>query len=426
MIPKLRRKFILIIMSLISSILIIVFAGILFANYNRQANEIQDVLSKTISRDFGSLPPSVNIGDKKDKGKKPNLMIPIFTVQLDSSNQILYTTKENVNVAEETVSELVNRIVEKDLVIHAPTGDKQYGLLLSEELAYTYMKNDAGVRIAIADISRNVNETRNMALTLLLLAVLGLGAFLLVSIYLATWALRPVEKAWKQQEQFVADASHELRTPLTVILANVGILLSHKKDRIEDQLRWVENTHAEATRMKKLVDDLLFLAKSDEAQETITPMPVNMSDLLWNSVLPFESVAFENGVTLESDIQPDLHTLGNEGQLRQLAIILIDNACKYAGPDGVVDLLLKAEHDQLRLVINNTGALIPEEHLKHIFERFYRSESSRAREYGGYGLGLAIAKTIVDHHKGTIHAESREGHGTTFMLTLPLIKKDLP
>ena len=175
--------------------------------------------------------------------------------------------------------------------------------------------------------------------------------------------------------------------------------------------------------MKGLVEDMLFLAKSDAARLPTTRLPVDMSELTEGCLLPFESVAFEAGVNLESDIRPGLYVSGDEGQLRRLVYILLDNACKYAGTDGTVSVTLSRPSDRLKLTVRNTGPAIPPEHLEHLFERFYRSDSARTREAGGYGLGLAIAKAIVQSHRGQISVTSSEAEGTVFTVLLPQGKR---
>ena len=244
--------------------------------------------------------------------------------------------------------------------------------------------------------------------------------FFFLSLFLSSLALRPTERAWQQQRQFVADASHELKTPLTVILANTGIVLSHKEDTVASQLKWLEYTHEEAVQMKGLVDDLLFLAKSDHTNHSIVRCQLSMSQLVLGCLLLFESVAFEAGITLESDIAPDLTLQGDEGQLRRLVMILLDNAVKYAGAEGTVRLELERHQERVRLSVHNTGAPIPPEHLPHLFERFYRADAARDRSRGGYGLGLAIAKSIVDGHRGKISVTSTAESGTTFTVLLPV------
>lgn len=206
-------------------------------------------------------------------------------------------------------------------------------------------------------MSREIEQLTNQIMILLAGGAGGLIAFWAISIFLANLALRPVEKAWEQQKRFVADASHELRTPLTVILANIGILLSHRKDTIEKQYKWVENTQAEASRMKKLVDDLLFLAKLDAVQKPVQQTELNFSDIVWSSLLPFEPIAYEQGIEVSSEIDPDISLNGDAGQLKQLVAILLDNACKYAGQNGKVTLTLKTIRIKLSSQLTIPGSL---------------------------------------------------------------------
>lgn len=206
-----------------------------------------------------------------------------------------------------------------------------------------------------------------------------------VSLILSSVALRPAERAWQQQRQFVADASHELKTPLTVILANTGLVLSHPEDTVAAQSKWLEYTHDEAEQMKGLVDDLLFLAKSDAARQPAARAETAISEVALGCLLPFESVAFEAGVALEHRITPGLSLRGDEGQLRRLMMILLDNAVKYAGPGGTVTLTLERHQERLRLAVHNTGEPIPPEHLPHLFERF------TGRTPHGTGAGAATA-----------------------------------
>ena len=215
----------------------------------------------------------------------------------------------------------------------------------------------------------------------------------------------------------MADASHELKTPLTVILTNTGILLSHPEDTVAEQRKWVEYIRDEAQRMRELVEDLLFLARHDAGREPPPDQTVDLSELLWSALLPFEPVAFEQGVELESGIQGGLTVRGRADQLRRLAAILLDNAVKYAGAQGKVRVALtRGEKGGACLTVRNTGPAIPPEHL---FERFYRADDSRARSSGGYGLGLAIAKSIVESHRGTITVQSGAEEGTLFTVRLP-------
>ncbi len=228
-----------------------------------------------------------------------------------------------------------------------------------------------------------------------------------------------MEEAWAQQRRFIADASHELKTPLTVILANLGVLLAHPDEPIRTHRQWVDNSREEAVRMKGLVEDLLFLARSDSGQAPMVTERLNLSDLLWGSLLSFEPVAFEEGTELNSSIDEDIFIMGAANQLQQLFAILLDNAIKYAGEHGKVWVILMQKENHISFSVRNTGEPIPQEYLPHIFDRFYRIDAARTRERGGYGLGLSIAQCIAEGHGGHIAAESRQELGTRFQVTLP-------
>lgn len=242
--------------------------------------------------------------------------------------------------------------------------------------------------------------------------------FFAISVLLSTWILKPVEKSWQQQNRFVSDASHELRTPITVILANLNILSSKKDDLIKTQYQWIDNTKEEANRMKQLVDELLFLARSDDRQNKLVFSKIDLSELLLSRMLSFEALAFEKGIRLDYDISDDLNIIGHEGNVKQLISILLDNAMKYCGDKGSVYLKAFSLKDRTYVLVKNSGDLIDAEDLKHIFERFYRTDKSRSRTEGGYGLGLAIAKTIVDNMHGKISVLSDKENGTVFKLEL--------
>lgn len=409
MIQKLRRKFVLINMSLVFSVLLIVFSVFLYTNYQRLENTSKNDMKMALTRTSEKTPPKFEIGGSKPQDLPPTT--PIVCAVLDSDGEILKTVGQNAEISQQVLEQAVQQALE---------ANTREGTISSLDLRFLRQDMPSGVKIAFADRSHERDSIRSLLLSALLVGAGGLFAFFLISLYLARWALRPVERAWEQQRQFVADASHELKTPLTVILANIGILLSHRESTIEQQLKWVEYTGTEATRMKQLVDDLLFLAKSDARRMPPPQTPVDLSNIAWSSLLPYESVAFEQGVTLNGSIAPNLFILGDSGRLQQLIVILLDNACKYAGEHGVVTLTLEQVQSKARLTVNNTGALIPMDQLEQIFERFYRLDQSRARKTEGYGLGLSIAKTIVEAHGGKISAVSSAGAGTSFIVTLPL------
>lgn len=410
MINRLKQKFILINMSLVCLVLMIVFTAIGLYTYDRAVSESYMAMDKAISRDAGMKPPVMVIGDKP-RDDKHGPLVPVFSVLIDENQAITPLVQDNVSISESLMIQVTEAALQSK---------QQTGILWNYELRYLVRNTPDGTKIAFADRNRELETLFSMLGVLLLTGLGALAAFGAISLYLAKWALSPVEKAWEQQKQFVADASHELKTPLTVILANTDILLAHKQEPVANQVKWIENTKAEAQRMKQLVEDLLFLAKYDSDHRPEMTSEMNLSDTLWRCILPFESVAYERGIQIETHIEPDLKLQGSESQIQQLTAILMDNACKYAGVGGIITATLKRQADQMIFSVHNTGAAIDPEHQKHIFDRFYRADSARTRESGGYGLGLAIASTIVEVHSGQIEVMSNEQKGTTFTITFPV------
>ena len=433
MIRKLRRKFILINMLLVSVVLIIVLAFFVGSTSQRLQQQSRDAMRLALKWEDGDLPVRIEIdlpprepgdtppddhgGGLDQPGNRQLAMVPVFVVTLDSDGEVASTVLGgNITISDTALEEAVSQVL---------ASGQNEGTLTSPRLRYLMDTTPSGEqRIAFADWSWELENLMSLAATSLLMGLGALFCFFLVSLFLSNMALRPVERAWEQQRQFVADASHELKTPLTVILANAGIVLAHPEDTVARQQKWITFIQDEATRMRSLVEDLLFLARNDAARQPLVFQTFSMSELTTGCALLFESVAFEAGVELESQIpSEELPMEGDEGQLRRLLMILLDNAVKYAGEHGTVTLALTRVQDRLRLSVTNSGPPIPPEHLPHLFERFYRADSSRSREQGGYGLGLAIAQTIVHTHGGRITVTSSAQQGTCFTVFLPLSQR---
>lgn len=422
MLKKLRRKFILINMMLVSLVLLIVFGALLGSTSQRLRGQSVSAMRLALKWAEGMAPPQIEIdlpeGEEPGAGRgnpdaRQLAMVPVFGVVLDENGNIdSYAPGGNVQVSQEALEQAVEEVQKQGVPEGTITKPSHLRYLVEWD-------RDGKLRIAFADMRWERENLMDLVVTSLLVGAGALVCFFIVSLFLSSLALRPVEQAWEQQRQFVADASHELKTPLTVILANAGIVLSHPEDSVEQQKKWLTFIQEEAGRMKELVEDLLFLAKNDAARLPLVYAQLSMSDLTLGCLLPFESVAFEAGVELDSEIQPGIFLQGDEGQLRRLVMILLDNAVKYAGEHGAVRLTLTRQQERVRLMVHNTGEPIPPEHLPHLFERFYRADSARSRDQGGYGLGLAIARTIVEVHGGKLTGTSTREQGTCFTASLP-------
>ena len=407
MLKRLRRKFIFINMTFVGCVLLCVFAAVCFTSYRSLYSDVQRSLQMAVDSPDGAERPLMGQKPGSPEGKKgePSAnFVAVFNVLVDNDGNITKTDSHGAAMSADDLERAVQSALE--------TGEKN-GLIRDQSLYFLRGQTDAGTKIAFADASYLSSSMRALVGTSLLIGLCGMVAFWFISLFLSKWALRPVENAWKQQRQFVADASHELKTPLTVILANNNILQEHLNDTIRSQRKWVDSTGEEAEHMRKLVDALLFLAKTDSIQEARLFDSVDFSELAVNTLLQLEPVAFEKGVELVTEVTPGITISGDATQLKQLLHILLDNACKYAGRGGKVQFTLQRQpNGQTLLKVFNTGEKIASEEIPHIFERFYRADKARAHT-GGFGLGLAIAKSIVQLHRGTITAVSND-EGTTF------------
>lgn len=225
-------------------------------------------------------------------------------------------------------------------------------------------------------------------------------------------AVRPFEINSNRQKQFITDASHELKTPLAIISANAEVM-QYKGDGNE----WTQNIIDQTKHMGKLINQLLVLAKLDEVQEKSEKQEADLKLLLEETTRPFEEVATQKKVTLKLHLEEGVTIRVNREQIAQLVSILTENAAKYVNDGGkIVWRLTKTQHGAVLVVKNTTEKELPD--TKRMFDRFYRSDSSRSSKTGGQGIGLSIAKKIVDSHKGSITAKAGDGM-VTFRVSLP-------
>lgn len=346
------------------------------------------------------------------KEQKAALALPGIVVAVDDNYdnaEIIFS--RNMDTSTSTAKKLVQAVEESDNI---------EGTLEEYDISYSIRQTPEGIKIAFVDRSYETSNIRNLLFWSLLVFFLAWFIFLCLVWRLSNWVFRPVETAWAQQRQFIADASHELKTPLTVILANIRILKNHREDTIADQERWIISSNQEALRMKKLVSDLLLLARNDANEDQpIVREQVLFSDVVLGAILSFESVALDNGLHICETIAENCVLEGDKTQLEELVNILLDNACKYAPAGTAITVILARQDKSLRLSVHNKGATFDDDTLKHLFERFYRVDESRTRQTGGYGLGLAIAESICHRHQGSISA-SNEDDGVTFHVSLPI------
>ena len=403
MLKRLKRKFLTMTMGLISLVLIVVFASLLISTYTQQRRQIDMSLSQAVGQGFGLEAPKERFGRRDDPGG--NFMTAI-SILADSDGNVILSNSDSVEISDDDLTAAISAAIASggdnehlnelglyftraetspallsalgappdDMVTppddaggaplsdaggnppdkpdgaanNAQAGNDPALLPSGDDLsaALSAYSDDAALyKIAFVSDTSIRTAMRSLTLTSLMVGGAALALLFGICLFLADWALRPVERVWNQQRQFISDASHELKT--------------------------------------------------------------------------FEPVAFERGVELESDVAPGVTVRGDAAKLKQLTAILIDNACKYAGLGGRVDVKLAKRDGRIQLSVTNTGDVIPPEQLSHVFERFYRADKARTGGKSGYGLGLAIAAGIARLHGGDVAATSDAEHGTVFSVTLP-------
>ena len=396
MIKRLRLKFIVINMG-IATILLSAILGLVFyfTSANLETESIR-MMERIASQPFQMDAPG-ELGE--------DVRLPFFTLQLGPHGELLDASGGYYDLSDDAFL--------GGLAQAAAASPRRLGVL--EEYNLRYYRSDAPMSrfLVFADISSERATLDGLRRTCLLIGGLS---FLWVSVLLSKWAVRPVERAWQQQRQFVAAASHELKTPLTVIMTNAELL----QDEADEARRstFSSSILTMSRQMRALIEQILELARTDSAESHLVLRPVDLSGLTARSLLPFEPLFFEQGLTLISQVDEGITVSGDEEALRRVLEILLDNAQKYSSPGGETQVALhRRGRNHCALTVANQGEPIPPEARRQIFQRFYRADPARSRN-GSFGLGLSIAEGIVAQHHGTIDVTCAGGFNR-FRVELP-------
>ena len=400
MIRRLRMKFIGIIMVIVTIMLFIIF-GILYTSMQRNLESRAVDMLRSIAAEPRRM--------EHPKRQTEDYMLPYFVLQLDHRGELVSTGGSLYDPTDEAfLAELLQQAEELR---------QETGVLWEQNLRYCQRFGPFGRTIAFCDMGNERNILNGMLRSFGAVFCISFLAFLAISIFFSKWAVKPVEKAWMEQKQFVADASHELKTPLTVIMTNAELLQSPEYDT-QSRGQFLDSILIMTRQMRDLVEKMLELARADYQANPLPMTEVDLSRLAEEAQLSFEGVFYEKGLELVSEIAPNITIRGNRNALGQVLDILLDNARKYSLPGGRSKLCLTAAHGKCRLSVSNPGMEISNADLKNIFRRFYRIDSARSRD-GSYGLGLPIARQITAQHHGRIWAESNQGVNT-LIVELPL------
>lgn len=397
MIKKLRIKFVLVIMTLVMVLLGVILGVVI--NFTAKNMEIQSI---SMMRTIASNPFQQDILGKPSDDE---VRLPFFAVQISSRGELIAVSGGYFDLSDQKyIQEIVNS---------ALLSDRESGKLDAHDLRYLKSVSPRGVTIVFSDTTTESATLKTMVYSCIGVFCIAMLIFLWISILLSHWVIKPVSAAWDQQRQFVADASHELKTPLAVIMANAE-LMGNEDSTEADRKNFSKNILDTTYQMRSLVENMLEMARVDNGTVKMHFASVDFSQLVTDAVLSFQLLYEENGMDLQCVVPDGILLQGSEQHLYQVLDVLLDNALKYSAPGGMVSVALAAAGRTCTLSVSNPGEPISKEDLTNIFKRFYRADKARAMN-GSYGLGLSIAQSIVEAHRGKIWAESCSGQNTFFV-----------
>ena len=411
MIYKLRRRFILISAAAILAVVTLVFSIILALNISSM-NRTMDILADRVSDGEGRFPGAF------DEKPYPDMMRPQnkpefdfitpetpfatrhFTVVFDNKGNVTNTFTESIySITDDQAVEYAKRVVNGNTRGWA------------DNYRYKVYTTSNGIGVVFIDGSLN-RSAMMQSMTIAGCVLLGCSALVLILIFLLSKnAVKPIAESYEKQKQFVTNANHELKTPLTLILANLDIAEAELGKN-----EWLDDIRAEGHRMTELVNQLVALSRMDEEGHQMNISEVYFGDLVADTVAEFEPLAKDREKNLISDVDKDITYFGDEALLHRLVGILMDNAIKYCDNGGEISVKLHKGR-RVILTIENTYSAIEDIELNRLFDRFYRSDKSR-KFSGGYGIGLSMAKAIVEKHKGEITAYKKDDNHIGFKVVL--------
>lgn len=382
-----------IILTIFLIIIVIVFN---YQNYRKEYLGIETNLNRV--RMFSR---SDNFDKPLEIKENPIIMdYNIYTILLNKNNEAI----EVINHSDEwdiDINEIVSYILSKE---------KKENIIIKNLYfsKYSYNYKPGEYLILLDNTMINKSLLNNFAYSFILLLIFEVVIFYLSKL-IANWITKPAIESYEKQKEFIANASHELKTPLAVIMASADAL-AEKNDN-----KWLNNIKYESDRMNNLITSLLDLSKLEQPNKEAY-VQTDLSKLVEKSILTLESLAYENDLSFKIAIEKDIYFHCNNLEISELISILVDNAIKHGKKKSKIKVNLFKEKNEIILEVINKGEELSKEDCERIFERFYRVDKSRNRDSNRYGLGLAIAKSIVENHDGDIIALSEKGY-TTFKVT---------
>ena len=425
MIRKLRKKFIAAAIVAVFLVLLILIGAINVINYRSLVSDADSTLQILVDNK-GTFPrqmfrepdrpsdmqPPPNEGDKGPfngrRGGNGELAYQsrFFTAWFSNGKFSRVNLDNLASLTEEEAAALAESVY---------ASGREKGFV--DEYRYRRTVCDGDTMLVFLNCQRELAAFRSFLYASIGISAAGILAVFLLLLVFSGRIVRPIAESYEKQKRFITDAGHELKTPITIIRADADVLESE----LGGENEWISDIRRQTNRLAELTSDLIYLSKMEEENAALQMQDFSFSELVDETAQSFQSLAVSKGKTFSASVAPDLQVNGDEKALAKLVSILLDNAMKYSPENGTVELQLDKSGKTARLIVRNSTPRMEKGNADRLFERFTRDDRSRNSESGGFGLGLAIAKAVMEAHKGTIHAESEDGVSLTVTAELPII-----
>lgn len=417
MLKKLRNQMLWFNMFLTSFIVLSAFMFIYIINARQIESEIQNLILQD-SNMFATVP----LTDEELRKAVENPQYPILILTINSTSEFRELGEISEGTSDSKKIDVDSIDTGEDLYKMIENADRTLGEVQKDNRFWRYVAHlieipnsyneekyleiddwEPYYQIVFFDVTDYKKSLQNLKSTLIYIGFFSLTSIYIVSFHVAKRSIKPVESAWKKQQEFISNASHELKTPLSIIKINNEVLLNNLENTVDSQLKWLNNIHYGTERMGELVNSLLILTKFENSEYELNKQELNASQIIKSVYQSFEAIAIDKGIMYQGKIEKGIYLEINEQALKQLTMILIDNALKYTPRSSSVSIELLDRHNKVSLCVSNSGNPIEEDKIPLLFDRFYRLDNSRCTQDGGFGLGLAIVKALTDQIKAEVN-----------------------
>ena len=416
MIKKLRLKFIAISVLSVFLVLVVILGTINILSYSRVVRDCDTVLS-VLSENDGQFPMREGGFKRRNKtgewlfdGLSPDASPELayesrfFTVRIGSDGTVTSVDTGRISAVDTDTA--------KEYALQVWENGRTSGFL--SDYRYLSTQDDCDTLIIFLDCRSRINSFRSFLIYSVMVSLGGMIAVAVLVLLLSKKVMKPVQESYEKQKSFITDAGHEIKTPLTIIDADATIL---EMECGEDN-EWIRDIRSQVNRLSSLTKDLIYLSRMEEEKPQAQMIDFPLSDVIVETAQSFQSLAKLQQKTFEIEVEPMLNLCGDEKAITQLISILLDNALKYSDETGRISLKAHSRGKSVCIEVFNTAEKVDTSELGRLFDRFYRADKSRNSQTGGYGIGLSIAKAVVEAHKGKISASSADGKSLTVTAVL--------